>query len=306
MADGSQSRSMEAERAAADAAREAKAEVLEKARKTEGKTAAAARGSASAKPGKAPKKDGYKTFLVDVWITDLNVVEFGIYRHSRNRAKSRQFTQDMDIFAEVVEDGEQTGLIGYRKELWKDGTGTDKRLVLKLFNETLNWRATMDMMLARSLQQTLGARGIPVMSYTINTNSQDFVVYVERSANKWPLMPENFSFFMLDGKEPKFYRLRRAFINLGGDYTLYDQKNDVIGWLDGSFFSFGKWRGYVREDHADQRLMMVLQLFAGMLPFNRSCRRHIKHLAQDVSAGRIKPELERQESDLYMNPRRVR
>lgn len=309
MADGSQTRSMEAERAAADAAREAKAEVLEKASDAArgGKSAG---GRAAAKTaGKiagAEKKDGYKSFLVDVWITDLNVVEFGLYRHSRNKAKSRQFTSDMDIFAEVIEDGEQTGLIGYRKELWKDNTGSDKRLVFKLFNESLNWRATMDLMLARSLQQTLGARGIPIMSFSLNTSNHDFVVYLERSANKWPLMPENYSFFLLEEKEPKFYRLRRAFINLGGDYTLYDQKNEIVGWLDGSLFSFGKWRGYVREDHADQRLMMVLQLFAGMLPFNRGCRRHIKHLAQDVAAGKVKPALERQESDLYMNPRRVR
>lgn len=306
MADGSQTRSMEAERAAADAARETKDEVIKQS-KSQGKVSkSATKGSASTKPGVAPQKTGYKTFLVDVWITDLNVVEFGVYRHSRNRAKSRQFTQDMDIFAEVVENGEQTGLIGYRKELWKENSGSDKRLVFKLFNETLNWRATMDLMLARSLQQTLGARGIPVMSFTVNTSSQDFVVYMERSANKWPLMPENYSFFLLEGKEPKFYRLRRAFISLGGDYTLYDQKNDVIGWLDGSLFSFGKWRGYVRDDHADPKLMMVLQLFAGMLPFNRSCRRHIKQLSQDVSAGRVTPSLERQESDLYMNPRRVR
>ena len=66
---------------------------------------------------------------------------------SRNRAKSRQFTSDMDIFAEVIENGERTGLLGYREDLWKKSTGMDKRLVFKLFNETLNWRATMDLMI---------------------------------------------------------------------------------------------------------------------------------------------------------------
>ena len=86
----------------------------------------------------------------------FNSVEFGIYKHSRNRAKSRQFTSDMDIFAEVIENGERTGLLGYREDLWSKNVGMDKRLVFKLFNETVNWRATMDLMIGRSLQLTLG------------------------------------------------------------------------------------------------------------------------------------------------------
>ena len=122
---------------------------------------------AKAPEGKAEKrsrraKTEFTEFVVDVWITDLNWIEFGVYKHSRNRAKSRQFTTDMDIFAEVIENGERTGLLGYREDLWKKNTGMDKRLVFKLFNETLNWRATMDLMIGRSLQLTLGARGLPV------------------------------------------------------------------------------------------------------------------------------------------------
>jgi hypothetical protein len=38
----------------------------------------------------------------------------------------------------------------------------DRRLVLKLFNETLNWRASMDLVIGRSLQLTLGAFWLPV------------------------------------------------------------------------------------------------------------------------------------------------
>ncbi|MEQ1647356.1 MAG: hypothetical protein ABL898_02120 [Hyphomicrobiaceae bacterium] len=306
MADGSQARIVEADRAAADAAREAKAEMLEQV-KASGvtrptTTAAKAKKATPAVAGKL----GYKEFLVDVWVTNLNSVEFGFYKKSRNKAKSRQFTSDMDIFAEVIENGERTGLIGYREDLWKTATGMDKRLVFKLFNESLNWRATLDQMLGRSLQQTIGARGLPVTCFSVNVNNHDFVVYIERSANKWAFMPENFSFFFVDEGEPKFYRLRRALINLGGDYTLYDQKGDVVGYLDGKLFSFGKWRGRVRDDHADPKLLMVLQMFSAMLVFNRGCRKHVKALAREIAAGTLKPKLERQETDLYMNPRRVR
>lgn len=282
-----------AEAAAQDAAREEIAE----------------RSAGRKDPSKTPKpgKDGWHRFTVDVWITNFNKIEFGIYKRSRNRAKSRQFTADMDIFAEVIENGERTGLIGYREDLWKQKSGMDKRLVFKLFNETVNWRATMDLMVGRSLQSTIGARGLPVTSFSINTDDDNFLIYLERSANKWLFMPENFSFFLMNDNQPEFYRLRRDLIDLGGDYTLYDQNGNVVGTLDGKVFSLGgKWYGKVKQGHADKRLMTVMKLFAGMMIFNADSRRHMKALYRDVRRGKIKPKIERQEADLYMNPRRTR
>jgi hypothetical protein len=293
MADGSQVSDVAARNAAADAAREAQAEAPIV------KNAHASR-SVSA-------KKAYHEFEVDVWITNFNSVEFGFYKKSRNKAKSRQFTSDMDIFAEVIENGERTGLLGYREDLWKKNSGMDKRLVFKLFNESLNWRATMDLMLGRSLQLTYGAKGHPVMAFSANLNDHDFMVYIERSARKWPFMPENFSFFILEGGTPVFYRLRRDFIDLGGDYTLYNERNEKIGRIDGRVFTLGgHWRGRIKTEHADARLVMVLQMFCGMLAFNRSARKHMRELTRDIKSGKIKPKLEKQEADLYMNPRRVR
>ena len=292
----------EADAAASDAAAEARREALER---VEAKKVAAP-AAAPAKRGKALRPEWHR-FDIDVWLTDLNAVEFGIYKHSRNRAKSRQFTTDMDIYAEVKENGERTGLIGYREDLWKKKSGTDKRLVFKLFNETLNWRATMDLMLARSIQQTLGARGLPVVTFSINTGDHDQVIYVERSANKWPLMPENFSFFLMDEGKLEFFRIRQDLIRFGQDYTVLNERDEKVGYLDGAVFTLGGyWKCRVRSDYKDKRLHTVMKMFAGMLCFNRSCRRHIGRLADGVRRGSFKPTLERQETDLYMNPRRVR
>ncbi|MGI9424576.1 MAG: hypothetical protein ACR2PA_15385 [Hyphomicrobiaceae bacterium] len=252
-------------------------------------------------------KSGYKNFIVDVWLVDLNPTEFGIFKRSRNRAKSRQFTQDMDIFAEVIEDGKRTGLIGYRKELWKSKDDKARRLVFKMFTDKLNWRATMDLMLARSVQQTMGARLLPVMTYSVNAADEDQVVSIERSANKWPLMPENFSFFLMENGKLEFYRIRQDFFRFGDDYSVYNSHNERIGRLDGAFFSIsGKWRARVKEEYASKQLLTVLKIFCGMLIFNDECRSHIKRLAKNVIAGKVSPKLEKQESDLYMNPRRVR
>lgn len=302
MADGSQMIETEraARAAASDAAAVARAEVEAAAPPTPLK--------AKAKPKAAKAADAeWQEFIVDVWLTNFNSVEFGLYKHSRNKAKSRQFTSDMDIFAEIIENGERTGLLGYREDLWKKNAGMDKRLVFKLFNETLNWRATMDLMIARSLQLTLGARGVPVLAFSLNANDGDHMVYVERSANKWPFMPENYSFFIMSEGRPLFYRLRRDFVDISGDFTLYDEQNFAIGRLNGRVFSLGGyWKGRVKTEKADKTLMMVLQLFCGMLCFRRSALQHSRAIAKAVRRGEYVPKLEKQEIDLYMNPRRVR
>jgi hypothetical protein len=293
-----------AERAAADAAVEARREVVE-----DSSGAALPRRPTSTERARsqAAVKPQWHRFVVDVWLTDLNPTEFGIYKRSRNKAKSRQFTSDMDIFAEVIEGGERTGLIGYREDQWTKAAGLDKRLVFKLFSEGLHWRATMDLMLGRSVQQTLGARGLPVMTYSINTNDHDQVVYVERSANKWPLMPENFSFFLMNEGVVEFFRIRQDLVSIGQDYTVLNERNEVVAHLDGALFTLGGyWKCRVRSDYKDRRLHTVVKMFAAMLCFNRSCRRHLKRVARDIRAGRYHPKLERFEADLYMNPRRVR
>ena len=294
----------EAEAAGNDATAEARADVL----KRSGAGARSAEPKPATKPAAATRAgEKWHRFEVDVWITNFNSVEFGIFKRSRNKAKSRQFTSDMDIFAEVTENGERTGLLGYREELWTKATGFDKRLVFKLFGEKLNWHATMDLMLGRSVQETIGARGIPVPSYAINTNDHDQVVYLERSANHWPLMPEHFSFFLMEDGLLTFYRIKQDLLSIGRDYSVYDASGKKVAVLDGKILSLGgKWKCRVLKEHKETRLCMVLKLFTGMLVFNKGCRRHVKQLSRAVAAGTVKAKLQRQEADLYMNPRRVR
>lgn len=305
-----------AEAAANEAAREARAEALEQAKEQQRqlqtqaeKPQSGAQKSAAKSATREAKAAAFHEFTLDVWITNLNSIEFGFYKNSRNKAKSRQFTTDMDVIAEVTENGERTGVLSYREELWKSKTGMDKRLVFKLFSDSLTWRATMDLMLAKSIQETMGARGLPVTCWSINTNDDDFLVYLERSANKWPLMPENFSFFLM-GKDglPEFFRFKRDLIDIGGDFTLYDQFDRPIGHLDGKVLSIGgKWYGRLKTDQQQaKKLLTVMKLFCGVIMFNGQSRRHVKRLWHDVRAGRLEPKLERQEADLYLNPRRVR
>ena len=291
----------EAQNAGDDAATEAREEALRRGTEATGEDIAP---EVDARKG----ADKWHRFEVNVWITNFNSVEFGIYKHQRNKAKSRQFTQDMDVYAEVIENGQRTGLLAYREQLWTKQKGFERRLVLKLFGEKLNWRATMDLMLARSVQETVGARGLPVQTFAINTNDSDQVVYLSRSAYKWPLMPEHFSFFLMEGESIRFYRLRQdLYSSIGRDYSLIDSQGNKVAVLDGKLLSLGgKWKCKILREHADRQLINVLKMFVGMLVFNRACRRHVSKLAGDVARGMIVPKLQRQEADLYMNPRRVR
>jgi hypothetical protein len=248
---------------------------------------------------------GFSRYTVDLWWTDLNTTEIGFFKHTRHRAKSRQFSKDSDVIGAVDVNGERTGLLTYRRGLWEESEGMKKRLVVKLFSEEMNWRGTMDMLMARSLQLTFGARGFPIPAFTINIAGHEQIVGVERSGRKWPLIPENYSFFILDDKQPRFYRLRRDWISIGQDYTLYNEKNERVGHLNGRVLSLGGcWDVKVREDHDNPRLNGTLQLFCGMLRFRSAVERHLRVLTRDVRRGTGDLKIEAQEADLYLNPRR--
>jgi hypothetical protein len=252
-------------------------------------------------------ENAIRTFTVDMWWTDLNDVEIGLFRHSRHRAKSRQFTQDSDVIGEVLEDGERKGLISYREGLWKSEDPAGKRLVFKLFTPNMRWRATMDLLIGRSVQLSAGAGGFPVTAFSLNVDGHDQVIQVERSARKWPGLPEKFSFFLLTDGEAKFYSLRQDWINIGGDYTLYSQTGERVGHLNGRVIDIGgRWDVEIAEEHYSQVMAAALQLICAMIKFNGAARRHIAAVTDSVQCGAMKLALETQEAALYLNPRRPR
>ncbi len=247
-----------------------------------------------------------RTFTVDMWWTNLNDVEIGFFIHSRHRAKSRQFTQDSDVIGEVLEGGERTALITYREGLWKSENPGEKRLVLKLFTPSMNWRASMDMLVGRSVQLSAGAGGFPVIAYSLHIEGLDQVIQLERSARKWPGLPEQFSFFLMVDGEARLYRLRQDWIDIAGDYTLYDQTGAKIGELNGHLFDIGGRWDVSLSGKQPSHLATTLQLTCAMIKFNSAARRHVDRLTHEVTSGAMKLALEKQETDLYLNPRRPR
>ena len=125
----------------------------------------------------ARTKSGAKTkkrkVKVDFWATDLNTAEIGIMKRTQNEAASDQFTKDMELYGQTVIDGKREALIGYRQELWDGSEGFERRLVIRLFSETLGWRGTAEMLLGRSNWQSrrAGNRFRPSLSILPDTVS---------------------------------------------------------------------------------------------------------------------------------------
>ncbi|HPE49590.1 MAG TPA: hypothetical protein PLR76_14395 [Hyphomonas sp.] len=252
-----------------------------------------------------PRK--WRRFKVDLWATDINTTELGILVHTRHEAASDQFTKDMEIIGQIRDGRERTGLIAYRKELWKDGKDMKRRLVLKLFSEGMHWKGTLELMMGRSLQLSVGAKGVPVSAYSLNLARQDQMVQLERSAQKWPFFPEKFSFFIETSKGPRFYRLRRNILAIGADYSLYDDRGRKIGLLDHRVINLGgSWIVKIDAAESYAKLETVLQMFCAMLRFNGAARRHVRHELQQLHMGKAVRALDKQERDLYLNPRRRR
>ncbi len=248
-----------------------------------------------------------KKFKVDFWATDLNTVEIGIMKRTQNEAASDQFTKDMEIYGQTVVDKERTSLLAYRKELWREHKDFKRRLVIKLFSENLHWRGTIEMLLGRSLQLSLGAGGRSVPAFSINLSRHDQLIQLERSAHRWPFFPEKYSFFLQAKDGPRFYTLRRNLVCIGSDYSLLDQQGRKIGALDSRMINLGgAWKIKLDGAHANARLEAVLQLFCAVLKFNGSARRHVGALTKKVRHGRLRPELDHYEEDLYLNPRHRR
>ena len=256
---------------------------------------------------KSRAKTKWRRFKVDLWLTDMNLTELGIMKHTQHEAASDQFSHDMEIIGQVRDGGERTGVLAYRKKAWKQEGGLKRRLVIKQFTDSMNWKASMELMMGRSMQLSMGARGLPVCAYTINLARHDQLVQLERSALKWPFLPEYFSFFLETRDGPKFYSLRRKVFAIGADYVLYDWQGRKIGVLDHRVINLGgSWKVKIRDSETYGPLETVIQLFCTMLRYNHDVRKHVKRQVGDIRNGKTARALDHHEANLYHNPRKYR
>ena len=108
--------------------------------------------------------------------------------------------------------------------------------------------------LQREAARLEGERGEHISAIARTTNeigeTRLQIIQLERSAMKWPFLPEKFSFFVQGNHEARFYTLRRHIFSFGADYSIYNQKGRKIGILDHQLINLGgAWMVRIDPDH---------------------------------------------------------
>lgn len=253
-----------------------------------------------------------KRIEVDFWKTDLHGKKIGIRQKDQQRAKSRQFSKDMNIFGSVKIDKEDSGHIGYRTGEWEDHDpkeGDLPRLVIRYFSETDRWRASIEQNNIKGLILSIGySRGTPVFDIFIAGNTNIYSLEkIERGTGSMdkvvvPLILEK------DGKDLDYFVFEEKRFTMGSDWKCYraNAKKKELAEFDSKKFNIG---GKVIIDIYDPDLaenkifINTLVLFGALIKFWDEVTDKMKDFAEDYIKGEIKFTPDRHELELMENPR---
>ncbi|MHA2403493.1 MAG: hypothetical protein ACXADH_10925, partial [Candidatus Kariarchaeaceae archaeon] len=180
-----------------------------------------------------------REIIVDLWKTGAHGIEVGIKQDEQHRAKSRQFSKDMDIIGEYKEGGETKGYVAYRTTPW-EAEVLKKKIVIKTFTKSMSWKGTLEEMMARGMSQTFAAgKGIP--SFIVNLSKTNQLVTLEKVQRAKSMGREIYSFFVIDDDDETLhpFTIEADRFTLGSDWNVYDVKHDKIAKIDGSKFNVG-------------------------------------------------------------------
>lgn len=246
-------------------------------------------------------------FEVDLWRTDMHGAEIGIRQQDQHRAKSRQFTKDSDIFGRVQEEGKKAGYVVYRKDPWEADL-PKRRLIIKLFSESMGWKGTLEELLGPGLAHTLAVdQAMPV--FIANVPKHDPLIRIEKVVKVRSVGKKIYGFEILrKGKELEFYKVDAARFSMGKDWDVYDYRDKKIAHVDGKLLDIGgRYEIKFAKDYKPSPpLEDILIMFAASQRFLDDVEDRLMKVAKGVRKGKYKINLDSDEIALYNNPRRVR
>jgi hypothetical protein len=240
---------------------------------------------------------------IDLWSTNLHEVEIGLKKREEYRAKSRHFTKDSDILGEVS--GAMKGYITIRVDPWNQEP-TSQRLVMRLFTESMNWKASLEELAGQGMARTL-ATGHGVPTFTVVINGKDHLVPLERAYSPSLLDKEIYSFMILDDGEFKAYHIVADRFSIGGDFTVKSHYGEKVASIGGSVFDLGgKWKIRTFEDKpAPPSFEEVLVLFCASIKNLNEIKKRLESNARRLRKNEGEMDINLQEMRLYGNPRRL-
>ena len=259
------------------------------------------------------KKVLRRRIVVDYWKTDLHGKEIGIRQKDQQRARSRQFSKDMDLFGAVKIGNEEAGNIGYRETEWTEGVedkGRLKRLIIRYFSEKENWVASMEEDTIKGLMRTL-AHKMPLPCFNIFYSGNQNYFTLERLKRIPGMTTQMVLPMMLDADSSKieFFIFEKKRFAIGSDWKVFrpEEKNILLAELDTKKLNIG---GKVDIDVYDADLVKnkfflhSLILVAGLLKYwdgvNKSLMdSYKKYMKKEFALTPNSKELE-----LLLNPRK--
>ncbi len=249
-----------------------------------------------------------REITVDLWRTSTHSVNIGINKQEQLMSKSRQFTKDTEIIGEISEKGETTGYVTYRKDQWD--SSEEKRLVIKIFSDSIGWKSSMEELHARELSQSFSINeALPMFS--TNINRLDYLLLIEKVHLGVSFNQEKYVCFLIDDKtgEGMPIQLVSERISIGGDWYVLDHHGNKIAEIDGKSFNIGGKYVIRMIDNLgvfERELVEILVLFATYLKFKdeveKDIMEKIKQLRQSEGNIKVDPD----ELALYRNPRRIK
>ncbi|MFV2014752.1 MAG: hypothetical protein ACC656_04950 [Candidatus Heimdallarchaeota archaeon] len=247
---------------------------------------------------------------VDLWKTGMHGIEVGVKQDEQHRAKSRQFSKDMDIIGEY-KDGDRKGYVAYRTTPWDEEKDDLKRkIVIKSFTESMSWKGTLEEMIGRGLAQTFAA-GKSLPTFIMNLSKTNRMITLEKVQRAKSMGKEIYSFMIVDDDDATVHPfiIEADRFTLGSDWNVRDMRGDKIAKIDGSKFNVGgKYKIEIdtKKDTYRNELAEVLVLFSTLNKFLGDVADKIDNAHDRLRKGKEQIIIDRDEEALYQNPRLVR
>lgn len=248
-----------------------------------------------------------KEIEVDMWKTGAHAVEIGIKKEAELRSKSRQFSKDMDIVGQVVEE-KTVGYITFREEPWKLEE-PDKYVVIKGFTKSINWKASLEQLVAKTMMQSVAAdRAMPV--FMINLSNSEHLVTLEKTHRKPSIGKSIYAFNLInDDLNVLTYAIETDRMSIGNDWFVFDNSRNKVAEIDGSKFNIGgKYiiRLNTELETYNSKMEYVLILFAALNNYLSDIEGAVEKGMKKIKDGKAIAKVSKEEAQLYLNPRRIK